>query len=309
MNDTTALLEQLRIERPPAAAEGPSGFPRRLLVGFGILLVLSFGGGTAWLLAKSDGTAASAAVELEVDTKTRNVGASDDTSMLDASGYVIARRSATVASRIIGRVVEVSIEEGQRVQKGEIIARLDDTVTHANLVHARAELLQAEAILAASKTALDDALPIFQRNERQMAVNVISAQAFDTAKASFNAAKAEYEVRLSALKVAGAGVTLAEQNQNDTILRAPFAGIVTVKAAQAGEIVSPQSGGGGFTRTGIGTIVDMESREVEVEVSENFINRVRRGQPATIRLNAYPEWDIPARVTPSFLPGIDRRPP
>jgi multidrug resistance efflux pump len=112
-------------------------------------------------------------------------------------------------------------------------------------------------------------------------------------------------VHLRAVEVAKATLALAERDQEDTIVRAPFSGVVTVKAAQAGEIVSPQSAGGGFTRTGIGTIVDMDSLEVEVDVSENFINRVRPNQPATIRLNAYPDWEIPAAVI-AVIPTADR---
>ena len=134
---------------------------------------------------------------------------------------------------------------------------------------------------------------------------MISAQDFDNARAAFNAAESDYAVKQKAAEVARAGLGLAQRAQEDTIVRAPFAGVVTVKAAQPGEIVSPISAGGGFTRTGIGTIVDMASLEVEVDVNENFINRVRPGQRATIRLNAYPDWEIPAEVI-AVIPTADR---
>ncbi len=232
-------------------------------------------------------------------------GASVGASMLDASGYVVARRQATVASKRMGRVMEIAIEEGQRVKKDQIIGRLDDSNTLAALTQTRAQVAQAEANLKAAKTALDDQIPIFQRQERQLAQQVISQQAFDTAKATFNAAQEDYNVRTRMLEVSRASLKMAEREQEDTIVRAPFDGVVTVKAAQAGEIVSPQAAGGGFTRTGIGTIVDMESLEVEVDVSENFINRVRAGQPATIKLNAYPDWEIPAEVI-AVIPTADR---
>ena len=120
-------------------------------------------------------------------------------------------------------------------------------------------------------------MPTFQRNEQQFAKAVISAQTFDTAKASYDAARTSLDVAARAVEVADASLAVAERNLDDTVVRAPFAGIVTVKAAQEGEMVSPISAGGGFTRTGIGTIVDMDSLEIEVDVSENFINRVRPG--------------------------------
>jgi RND family efflux transporter MFP subunit len=226
-------------------------------------------------------------------------------SALDASGYVVARRQATVASKITGRVLEVLIEEGQEVQQDQVIARLDDTNTRAELDQGRAQRAQAEASLQAAKIALDDARRIYTRNQQQYAAQVISAQDFDNAQVLFNTAQSEFNVREKALAVARATLETAQRAQNDTIVRAPFAGVVTVKAAQPGEIVSPISAGGGFTRTGIGTIVDMASLEVEVDVSENFINRVHPGQKATVRLNAYPDWSIPAEVI-AVIPTADR---
>jgi RND family efflux transporter MFP subunit len=226
-------------------------------------------------------------------------------STLDASGYVVARRQATVSAKTTGRVIEVSIEEGQSVQQDEIIARLDDTNTRAAQAQAKAQLAQAQASLEASKVALDDARRIYVRNEQQYGAQVISAQDFDNAKAAFNAAQSDFLVKQKAVEVARASLAIAERSQEDTIVRAPFAGVVTVKAAQPGEIVSPISAGGGFTRTGIGTIVDMASLEVEVDVNENFINRVHPGQNATIRLNAYPDWEIPAEVI-AVIPTADR---
>ena len=302
MDDKNVLLNQLRIDRTAVEDDGSSR--RWVLIGSGVVLVLALGAGAWWFLARPSGIPVADAVAREIRSSSSGGGAPAGASMLDASGYVVARRSATVASKIIGRVVQVNIEEGQRVKEGEIIAKLDDSITRANLTQARAQVQQAQASLSASKVALDDALPIFQRNERQMSASVISAQTFDTARAAYNAAKSDYDVRTRGLDVARAQLALAERNQDDTIVRAPFPGVVTVKAAQAGEIVSPQSAGG-FTRTGIGTIVDMDSLEVEVDVSENFINRVRPDQPATIKLNAYPDWEIPAAVI-AVIPTADR---
>ncbi len=226
-------------------------------------------------------------------------------SLLDASGYVIARRRATVASKVTGKVIEVSLEEGQRVESSQIIARLDDSNARAALAQSEAEVNQAEAVVSSAQTAYEDAKPIFERNERQKAAAVISAQSFDQARTQIDAAKSELLEAMRALDTARAGRLVAQRNLDDTIIRAPFTGIVTEKSAQAGEMVSPVSAGSGFTRTGIGTIVDMNSLEVEVDVSENFIERVRPQQPVRIKLNAYPDWGIPGSVI-ATIPTADR---
>lgn len=305
MDDKNQLLNQLRIDRT-AEVESDGSSRRWVLIGCSVVLVLALGGGAWWFLTKPSGIPVADAVAKDAPgSSVSGGGKSLGASMLDASGYVVARRSATVASKSILRVVDVLIEEGQRVKEGEVLARLDDSNTKANLLQAQAQVTQAEASLKASKIALDDATPIFHRNEKQFEAKVISEQALDTARATFNAAEQDYNVRTRALEVARANLAVAQRYQDDTIVRAPFAGVVVTKAAQAGEIVSPSSAGGGFTRTGICTIVDMDSLEVEVDVSENFINRVKPQQPATIKLNAYPDWEIPASVI-AVIPTADR---
>jgi RND family efflux transporter MFP subunit len=226
-------------------------------------------------------------------------------SLLDASGYIVARRRATVASKVTGKVLEVTLEEGQKVSAGQIIARLDDSNSRAQLEQANAQLHEAEANRAAAQTAYDDAKPIYERNQRQKQAAVISLQSFDEAQAQFNATRTSLAVAQSAVEAARATVAVAQRAEDDTVVRAPFSGVVTEKAAQPGEMVSPISAGGGFTRTGIGTIVDMDSLEVEVDVSENFINRVKPEQPVSIKLNAYPDWDIPGTVI-AAIPTADR---
>jgi RND family efflux transporter MFP subunit len=233
-------------------------------------------------------------------------GAADmSTSLLDASGYVVARRRATVASKVTGKVVKVMLEEGQRVEAGDVIARLDDSTWRAAEGQSVAQLQQAKASVTSAQTAFDDAKPIFERAQKQKAAAVISAQSFDESFAQFNVARNNLLVAQRGLEAAEAGVDVAKRNLDDTVIRAPFAGIVTEKSAQPGEMVSPISAGGGFTRTGIGTIVDMDSLEVEVDVSENFINRVRPQQPVNIKLNAYPDWEIPGAVI-AMIPTADR---
>lgn len=292
--DQASLIEQLKIERPTEQA------PRRFAWWWVATPVFVIAAAAALYALLPRAVPIQVAVAQPVANAA--VGSS---SILDASGYVVARRQATVSAKITGKVVAVGIEEGQRVERDEIIARLDDTNAKAGVAQARAELEQARANLRAAEVAFTNAKPTFQRNEQQLARAVISAQTFDTAKASYDAARTGLDVAARAVEVASARVALAQRNLDDTVVRAPFAGIVTVKAAQEGEMVSPMSAGGGFTRTGIGTIVDMSSLEVEVDVSENFIQRVSADQPATITLNAYPDWSIPAHVI-AIIPTADR---
>jgi RND family efflux transporter MFP subunit len=292
VDQRSSLLEQLRIER---SEDSP---PKRPILKWTIGAAVVVAAGIAtWVVALPRGipvevaTAALAPAEV----------AALPSSILDASGYVVARRQATVSAKI----VSVAIEEGQSVEPGEVIARLDDTIARATLTQARAELEQSKANLTAAEIAFANAVPTFKRNEQQFTRAFISAQSFDAAKSAYDAARTSRDVAARAVEVAAARVALAERNLDDTIVRAPFAGVVTVKAAQEGEMVSPVSAGGGYTRTGIGTIVDMSSLEVEVDVSENFINRVRPGQTASVKLNAYPDWNIPARVI-AIVPTADR---
>jgi RND family efflux transporter MFP subunit len=297
VDQRSSLLEQLRIERPEESEPR-----RRPLLWWSLAGVVALTAGAAtWVIAMPRG--------IPIEVATASLAPADvataPASILDASGYVVARRQATVSSKITGKVVAVAIEEGQSVEPGDVIARLDDTIAKASVVQARAELEQSKANLRATEIALANAGPTFQRNEQQFMRAFISAQTFDTAKTAYDAARTSRDVAARAVEVAAARLALAERNLDDTVVRAPFAGVVTVKAAQEGEMVSPVSAGGGYTRTGIGTIVDMSSLEVEVDVSENFINRVRPGQTAAVKLNAYPDWNIPARVI-AIVPTADR---
>jgi RND family efflux transporter MFP subunit len=297
MNDKSALLEQLRLNRGASADESRGARP--WIMG-GALVVLLLGALGWYFFGTPRGVAVRIAVAREASES-----ATSSASLLDASGYVVARREATVSSKITGKVLEVLIEEGQRVAANEVLARLDDSNARARLEQASAQIAQAQANLHAARIALDDARPIYQREEQERKQALISAQDFDSAKATYNAAETALAVAQRVADVARASLLVAQRDEDDTVVRAPFAGVVTVKAAQPGEMVSPISAGGGFTRTGIGTIVDMDSLEVEVDVNENFINRVRPGQPVTIRLNAYPDWAIAGEVI-AIIPTADR---
>jgi RND family efflux transporter MFP subunit len=297
VDDRASLLNQLKIDRD--AKEEPGGVWGWVLGGIVVAAVVA---GGSWYYLNRPGP-----VVIQVATA-QSISAEAPvarSSTLDASGYVIARRQATVSSKITGRVVEVLIEEGQQVDAGEVVARLDDANARARVAQNQALLAQQRAALEAARVALANAEPIFERSRSLVEQNVISSQDYDAAKSTYDSVRTSLDVAERAVAVAEANLALAEQDLDDTIVRAPFGGVVTVKAAQEGEMVSPVSAGGGFTRTGIGTIVDMDSLEVEVDVSENFINRVQPGQDVSVILNAYPDWTIPAHVI-AIIPTADR---
>jgi RND family efflux transporter MFP subunit len=303
------LLRQLHIARDPVVADvrelqqeygAPAEAPSRAwLIVCTLLMVLALAaGGYLW-------TQRGSKVEVQVATVVaagQQVGAA---SLLDASGYVVARRQATVSSKVTGKVVEVLVEEGQHVEAGAVMARLDAASDRANVAQARAKLAQSLANLQAARQNYADALPTFERSRKQFQRGLISAQSYENAQSTFNMTLNNVPVAEEGVALARAVLDSAQETLQDTVVKAPFAGVVTVKAAQPGEIVSPISAGGGFTRTGIGTIVDMDSLEVETDVSESFISRVVAGQAVTVVLNAYPDWRIPADVI-AVIPAADR---
>lgn len=298
MEDRSALLEQLRIDR----GSEPSGRPGYLMWLAVLGVMLAAGGLAGWRWMHPAGIAIRVAVARPLALAG---GALAPESILDASGYVVARREATVASKITGKLVELDIEEGDRVKEGQVIARLDDTNARAALNEARAQLDYARSALAETEVNLANAEREYERQKSLLSGHYVSQAAVDNAQTARDALVAQLATQRANVEVAGRGIDIAQRNVDDTVVRAPFAGVVTVKAAQPGEIVSPISAGGGFTRTGIGTIVDMDSLEIEVDVNENFINRVQPDQKVTARLNAYPDWQIPGHLI-AVIPTADR---
>jgi RND family efflux transporter MFP subunit len=269
MSDRENLLNNLKIDRSAAPSEENLPSNRLYLLGVAVLLVSFF-----WWLFLSDD-------ELkEVTTftvKSLQMSDSSATSILDASGYVVARRRATVSSKMTGKVMKVYIEEGMQVEEGQILAQLDDSTMVADLNYSQSQLNEAKRV--------------FNRT-RELAKEELASQAsLDSARAAVEGLEALNAVR--------------KQVVQDMKILAPFSGVVVYKAAQPGEMISPVSAGGGFTNTGICTIVDMDSLEVEVDVNEAFINRVKSGQPVITNLNAYPKWDIPSEVI-AIIPTADR---
>jgi RND family efflux transporter MFP subunit len=244
-------------------------------------------------------------VEVATVTATAPSG-SGRAAVLNASGYVVARRLATVASKVTGQLTDVEIEEGMTVAAGQVLARLDASAARAAYEVAVSQREAAARMLREIEVRLADARRTQQRTQELRARNLVAQSAADAADAEVNALAARLDASRADVAVADSALRQRRQELDDLVIRAPFAGVVISKDAQPGEMVSPISAGGGFTRTGIATIVDMDSREIEVDVNEAFINRVAAGQPAEATLDAYPGEPLPARVI-NIVPTADRQ--
>ncbi len=289
------LLEQLHIDRSQRDLQS---VPRHGLawIGAGVLLLLLLAAG-GWWWSRAVPVVQVATVVVPTATVTGSV--------LQASGYVTARRAATVSAQVTGRLTEVHVEEGERVRKGQLLARLDDAQAKAALVLAQAQAAATRALLGQYQAKAELAKLTLQRRRKLVQRGLAPRQALDQAIANEKSAAAVLTSGRDQVAVAVARQHEAEVAYDYTFVRAPFAGVITDKAAQVGEIVSPFSAGGGFTRTGIATIVDMNSLEVDVDVNEAYLHRVFPGQPAEAVLNAYPNWTIPAHVI-AIVPTADK---
>lgn len=245
-------------------------------------------------------------VKVQVEMARMAVPDSSSATVLDATGYVIARRTATVSSKVTGKVAEIYIEEGQEVEKDQIVALLDDSNTRKSVELSKAELHSAKTQVAETEARLTEAKLTLERNTELARRQLISASALDKARADFESLRAQLDSRQADIAVSRKRLALQQQNLDDLTLRAPFNGVVISKDSQPGEMISPISAGGGFTRTGICTIVDMASLEIEVDVNESYIQRVRVDQFVQAVLEAYPDWKIPAKVI-AIIPTADRQ--
>ena len=292
-------LETLRKDgqAPASRYQTRSGQRRRRLLMAGLAVVVAVL--AALLLGRSR------PMEVEVVAAAAPL-APGQAAVLNASGYVVARRLATVSSKITGRVTEVTFEEGSQVSAGQELARLDDATVRAVYNVASRQFDAARLELKEVEVRLAEAIRDRDRLRLLREQNLVSASALDGAEAEANALAARLEAARANVAVAQGNVRLRAQDLDDLVVRAPFDGVVISKDAQPGEMVSPISAGGGYTRTGIATIVDMASREIEVDVNEAYINRVRDRQRAEAILDSYPDWRIPARVI-AIVPTADRQ--
>ncbi len=289
-------LDDLRIDR--SGEEKPSRTGRIILVAIIIVIIAA----VIWMVLARPGATEVTVAEAELVS----TGADGGATVLNANGYVTARRAATVSSEVTGRVTEVLIEEGMVVEQGQILARIDAETPQAALQLARAQARAAESALRETQVRIDEARLELQRAERLTSEEVASQQDLDRARASLAALQARLQVQQDDLAVARRQTALRETDVADSVIRAPFAGVVVSKNAQEGEMISPMSAGGSFTRTGICTIVDMDSLEIEVDVNEAYINRVSEGQSVVAVLDAYPDWEIPGHVI-AVIPTADRQ--
>ncbi len=295
--DNKALLAQLRIDR---GSPEPEASPNRRLWIIGAAVLVAIGAVAWWLTGRQ------AAVSVRTaEARAIAAGGAGNASVLDATGYVTARREATVSAQITGTLTQVLIEEGDHVKVGQVLGRLDDTAQRATLAQAQAQVNSAQALLTQAQANLIQSERDVKRAEDLVKRNLVSEQAVEQARTQVATQGAQALSQRRLIDVAQANLRSAQVQLDYCTVRAPFTGVVIAKAAQVGEIISPFSAGGGFTRTGIGTIVDMDSLEIEVDVNEAYINRVQPGQPVESVLNAYPDWRIPSHVI-AIIPTADR---
>ena len=294
MSEINKKLDDLKIDRSEAPAGGSKGWVVAVVV---LALV---GAAAGWLWVRPGAKQ----VQVAVARQASNLGGQQ--TVLNASGYVTARRQATVSSKVTGKVIEVLIEEGMKVEEGQVLARLDLSNVNASLNLAEAQYQAARAALEETRVRVHEAELGLARVNDLVASQVSSAADLDRAQAEVDSLKARLERQAEEVSVAESQVGLWRQESEDRVIRAPFTGIVVSKNAQPGEMISPVSAGGGFTRTGICTIVDMGSLEIEVDVNEAYINRVSADQSVVATLDSYPDWKVPAHVI-AIIPTADRQ--
>lgn len=298
--DRAALLRSLSIPSGPA----PRRRRNRTAIGLGIVAGLQ----AVVLAVMFERSAAPAAVPAAGPTAATASNAAAPPpagAKLDAEGFVTASRVATVSSRSLGIITSIRVQEGDRVVRGQILGTLDSTNAQLERDAASAQLQSANARLRGARAVLLEAIRTLNREEQLM------SRGFST-RARVDAARTARDAATSTVDSAGADVLLDKVQVarlrsllDDYVIRAPFDGVVTARNAQPGEVLAPSGAGGGFTRTGLCTIVDTSSLEIIVDVNEQMITRVRIGQPVRAQLYAHKDLVIPAKVV-QVLPSADR---
>ena len=296
MSSPKPTLDDLRIERRPERAGKSLSW---LAVAVVVLAVLA--GAALWWHGRTE------TVEVRtVPARASGGGGGAERTVLNASGYVTARRQATVSAKVTGKVIEVDIEEGMKVKEGQVLARLDDSNIRTSLDLAQAQLDSSRLSLEETRALLKQADLAFARTTGLAKQKIASQADLETAESAALSLRARLRRQEVDVTAAEKQVAMWKQQIEDMVIRAPFDGVVTTKNAQPGEMISPISAGGGFTRTGIGTVVDMNSLEIELDVNESYINRVEPEQPAEAALDAYPDWKMPCKVI-AIIPTADRQ--
>ena len=317
--DKSELLSRLKIDRTEDPASGGVS-----AVAVAALMIVAATGGAlgAWALLGDKATSDESVIPVakagiattrpgtESAASNRGLAVSEtpvDVSekILNASGYITARRMATVSAEITGLIAEVNVEEGMSVKPGQVLATLDSAVAAVNLKLAEAQVAAANAGLGRINASLAEAKRVLERAQKLNRADLATEADLTSAQADVESFTADIIGAKAGIRVSELEAERQRERLNDHIIKAPFGGVVTVKNAQPGEIVAPSSAGGGFTRTGICTIVDMDSLEIEVDVNEAFIGRVFEGQRVEANLDAYPDWRISASVI-AVIPTADR---
>lgn len=311
MDTKSELLNKLKIDRSETETTGRISIPVLVLC---ILLSAGAGGAGVWFMTGGENAPRQEAAKISpASVPSDKITAPSDKlvpddnikKILNASGYITARRKATVSAKVLGLITMVNVEEGMSVKRGQILARLDSREATVDLNYALAQQVAAETRIGRIKANLAEARRVLKRSKELNSSNYSSEAVLSRAQAAVESLQADLLTAKADVKVAGLEVKRQQERLNNYTIRAPFDGVVTVKNAQPGEIVAPSSAGGGFTRTGICTIVDMRSLEIEVDVNEAFIGRVFEGQKVEANLDAYPDWTIPASVI-AVIPTANR---
>ncbi|MGH8202515.1 MAG: efflux RND transporter periplasmic adaptor subunit [Steroidobacteraceae bacterium] len=295
-SDKAQLIHQLRIDRGEREETAASHGKWWLAVAIAMVVIAA----AAVLMYTRN-----SAIEVSEATAVAASAGAAPTAILQATGYVTAERQATVSSQIAGQLSHVYFDEGQHVRRGQVLARLDDSVQRANLNQAKAQLAAAKAQLSQYQVQLAQYRRDFARDAALIGQHLVSEQDYETAQTQAVTTAAQVKTQQRQVESAQAGVQAAQVQEDYSVVEAPFSGVVIAKAAQVGDFISPIFGGGTFEAAGVATIVDMSSLEVDVDVNEAYINRVRPGQPAVAVLDAYSDWNIPAHVI-AIVPTADR---
>jgi HlyD family secretion protein len=290
----TEDISRLKIDRSSHPLGVPSRSKRRLFIS-AVLIIL-----VVLILVK---LLLSRAVEIETATVTLQYPSSSIT-LLNASGYVVAQRKAALAAKATGRLEWLGVEEGSRVKKGEIIARLEGRDSEAMQKQAAAAVTSAAALREQADVEFRDALRNLKRIKELLSQGVVSQADFDAAEARENRSKAALAAAAANLTVSRAALDGADVSFDYTKIRAPFDGVVLTKNADVGDIVTPL-GAAANAKASVVTIADLYSLRVEADVSESSLEKVKKGQSCEILLDALPQ-DRFNGVVHSIVPTADR---